>query len=363
MSIPFELSQQIRVILKQCDSARMYRKAGTTTEVSGEALSGTKDRRYGLATMHSVGEYELINPEILLLRRLYASSSPEARQAFATALISELNVQNAPIVAYMVHELRDLATLRYWQRIDIVAIEFWAGVIDKLSVEHALFTAEDLEEVRAGATRITSLCDSAIQHPEDMERWDLAKQMRRLLDHLWRVIDRLDFLRLEARLTSAANPTIDTDRRVLLSRLRELGFKDDLANALHEIDRRGAAAATTFDFKAAIDLLRTFFEGFVQEAAARVPIAGIAVPVPGTKGTSYFGAFKDYLVTARILGTNDARLLQELYNYLSNEGSHSLASAPEQFHVAKVTVIEWCMMIAGRVQASVSAGSSGAGGS
>jgi hypothetical protein len=34
-------------------------------------------------------------------------------------------------------------------------------------------------------------------------------------------------------------------------------------------------------------------------------------------------------------------------------GSHVLGSTPEQFHVSRTTVVEWSMMIAGRVQAFI----------
>ena len=51
-----------------------------------------------------------------------------------------------------------------------------------------------------------------------------------------------------------------------------------------------------------------------------------------------------------MIGPEEYNLLQKLYNFLSNQGSHQLGSAPEQLRVAHATVIEWCMLIAGRVE-------------
>jgi hypothetical protein len=55
-----------------------------------------------------------------------------------------------------------------------------------------------------------------------------------------------------------------------LSRLETLGFEKRLSEALNEIDRRLVGAATAFDFKTAMELLRMFFEEFLKEAARKV---------------------------------------------------------------------------------------------
>ena len=123
----------------------------------------------------------------------------------------------------------------------------------------------------------------------------------------------------------------------------------ELSRALDEIERQGLAATTGFNFKAAMDLLRSFFERFIQEAV-RLVAAKAQRDVPSGDKLSHFRPFKDYLRAVGILVREEDEHLQTLYNYVSNVGSHALGSAPEQFHVAKTTVVEWCMMTAGRIR-------------
>ena len=126
-----------------------------------------------------------------------------------------------------------------------------------------------------------------------------------------------------------------------------------LSESVDEIDRKLRGAATGFDFKTAMDLLRTFLEEFIEEAAENVSTKStVRFPTKEEREKlNHFVTYKDYLRNSDIVGREEEELLQKLYNYLSNKGSHVLSSSPEQFHVSRTTVIEWCMMIAGRVQA------------
>ena len=104
-----------------------------------------------------------------------------------------------------------------------------------------------------------------------------------------------------------------------------------------------------------MDLLRTFFEAFLQEIAKGIEARiGNPAPIPGASGVRYFASFREYITAGGLLEKDADELLQRLYNYLSNVGSHSLGSDDEQFYVARTSVIEWCMLIAGRAESLVS---------
>ena len=60
--------------------------------------------------------------------------------------------------------------------------------------------------------------------------------------------------------------------------------------------------------------------------------------------------WKNYLRKVGIIGDSDMEVMQSIYNYLSNRGTHKLQTAPEEFHVMKTTVIEWTLLIAGRIR-------------
>lgn len=51
------------------------------------------------------------------------------------------------------------------------------------------------------------------------------------------------------------------------------------------------------------------------------------------------------------MSEKEGEVLQKLYNYVSVAGVHQLGSAPEQVRVAKNTLVEWGLLVVGRVQA------------
>jgi hypothetical protein len=144
------------------------------------------------------------------------------------------------------------------------------------------------------------------------------------------------------------NPVIDSDRQILLSRIQRMGFSDALSNVSNEIEKKAAAASTELEVKSVMDLLRTFFEEFVEEACRKVE-GKVGKNAPSGPKVNHFAPYREYLAAAQFIGPEESELLQKLYNFLSNQGTHKLGSAPEQLRVAHATVIEWCMLVAGRI--------------
>ena len=70
--------------------------------------------------------------------------------------------------------------------------------------------------------------------------------------------------------------------------------------------------------------------------------------LPG--GKNHFARFLQFLVNEGVLTVDEGEFSQKLYNYLSNAGSHSLGSAPEQARLTKNIVIEVCLLVLGRIQ-------------
>jgi len=130
-----------------------------------------------------------------------------------------------------------------------------------------------------------------------------------------------------------------------------MGFSAKLSQASDEIEARAVLAATEIDVKAVMDLVRTFLEEVVEEASRKIePKVGRAAPA-GPR-ISHYAPYRQYLESAGIVGPEESALLQTLYNFLSNQSTHKLGAAPEQLRVAHVTVIEWCLLIVGRVRVS-----------
>jgi hypothetical protein len=303
--------------------------------------------------VESPGLYDRVNVQVDLLKKLYASFPPDVQEQLPKVLLAQLNNRTAAVIAHTLVELHHVNAVREWSRIDESGLTFWRAIAEKLRYEHWLLSPDDLQHVLKGMSGIYA---TAIAKMSSAGRETLSKEYKegerakQLLDNDLRPITtRVEYDRLKAELLNVQNPALDSDRRELLSRLEVLGFDERLSAALDEIDRKLIRASTAFDFKTAMELLRTFFEEFIEEAAKKVSRKS-TVRFPTGEKLNHFSTYKDYLRNSSIIGREEEELLQKLYNYLSNMGSHVLGSTPEQFHVSRTTVVEWCMMIAGRVQ-------------
>ena len=178
--------------------------------------------------------------------------------------------------------------------------------------------------------------------PLDVVRW-----LREELGQVERTISRIRYLRLRKELIEGVNPEINTDRQVLLSRMETLDFRKKIIEGLEELDPKVYTAGKSFDFKSCMDLIRTIYEWIVQDAANAVTAA------KGSSSLGYgkpFQPWKQYLVDMGAVTTDEGEVLQKLYGYLSNAGAHGLGSEAEQVRVTKNTVIEWGLLVVGRVQ-------------
>lgn len=311
------------------------------------------------------GEFSLTSEPAVLLERLYAEASPEDRGSFVPALFTHLNRQSARVVARTLAATQNLAPLAEMNDTRPAIEELWRGLVHTLRFESGLFRENDLQTVLAAAQCAKSVATAfAVEKAKAAGRprpgWthrpipvDTARGMtylintpfETLLPEVQSVVDRIRYLRLAKTIHDGRNSAVDADRQVLLSRLQARGFSDSLSTTLEAIEQRAAIAASPTDVKAVMDLLRSFYEAFIREACGKIETT--AMPSVPTGGT--FQPYKQYLETAGLIVEDETAVLQSVYNFLSNQGAHKLTSAPEQLRVAHATVVEWCMMLAGRI--------------
>lgn len=316
-------------------------------------------------------EVRIASEPAMLLEQLHASASASERQVFPEILTPRLTRENARVVARTLAATGHLHALIAVSSTDAIEEEFWRGLIHTLRFEPHLFSEPDLKTV-----------ERAAEHGRDNQRRRAVLEAQRqekerdafpipspssvvspgrtysippllldpVIDELKSVVARVRYLRVAKAIRENQSPTVEVDRQLLLSRLQTLGFSAALATTSDDIERRAAIAGTETDFKTVMDLVRAFLEEFVEEACRRIETrVGTAAPLPDK--ANHFQPYRLYLETAGILVRDESSLLQSLYKFMSNEGVHKLGSAPEQAQVARVTVIEWCMLVAGRVQA------------
>jgi hypothetical protein len=354
-SIPPDILTKVELILVHSDPERMYLFPDQQTIGSGQTVSFKSGRN-----VVEDRRYKLVNPQVDLLRKLYAATPPDQQSFVIDAIAKAADEKSAAVAAHALVELRAVERLKHWGRFGEVTVNVLEAIGEKLVAEHWKFTEDDIASIASLYGTVEGKADAVMQQQKEPGQawrpageWLWAKRANQVvLPTLGRILNSVQYVRLKNQLNELKNPAIDTDRQELLSRLERIGFDPKLPQALNQIERMGISATTAFDFKSAMDMLRTFFEEFVENAAKLVE-KKTNVPVPNDPKQSHFGPFKDYLRKVDVIGVEEEELLGKLYRFLSNTGSHVLGSAPEQFHVARTTVIEWCMMIAGRVQAKL----------
>jgi hypothetical protein len=371
MSTNPPLSQRVAIILGQSDPRTLYKLRPLHPSLYAQdllqlQLHPPSKQQKPFVFVWEGEKYPLINEQVALLKILFASQDQAAKDEFPSLLLSQLNVRNAKIVAHVLVEIRrlDAATnmlpstpgTLITPRAGLVfdgelLTEFWSGLRLKLALEAELFTDGDLLTIESTATGLVEAMPKKYIGPQGL--WVPMQvghhALREELEAVQGTVNRVRYLRLREQLLAAENPEINTDRQTVISRVQALGFPDDVVTVLDELERKIRGAATATVFKECMDLVRSVFERIVVESAARVAITnGDPTPTGGP-----FQPHKQYLQSNGVLSEKESDLFQKFYNYLSTEGAHALASAPEQARVAKNTAIELALMLLGRVQAAV----------
>jgi hypothetical protein len=359
-------AEQVETLLSQARPEGFYRLTVTgmaAIVVNSRAHIGDNGPNTFVARS---SESSLLSEPAQLLERLYVAADPEERRVFARILIGKLNRTNARVVARTLAATGQLHALHVPTNDDATSEELWRGLIHTMRYESPLFSEQDLQAVEdAARLRLGTIAEA------ERERAAQAQQSANMLpgssmprivarvryvvpgdpvvNEARAVIARIRYLRLAKTIREHQNPAIDADRQQLLSRLQIMGFSDTLSNASNEIEERLAIAATELDVKTVMDLARTFLEEFIEEACRKIE-PKVGKPAPAGPKVNHYAPYREYLEAAGVVGREEGVVLQALYNFLSNQGTHKLGAAPEQLRVAHATVIEWCMLVAGRVK-------------
>jgi hypothetical protein len=314
--MPADLAEKVRLILSQAGEMPCYR-------LSSPGVRGDPNPIY------KPGESVLVSEHVELLHALYVSVPDSERQSFAAALRSNRYAKATGVVAYTLLACGDIpgfAALIEKKNAPLVNAAL-VVVSEMLVHESHSFSDEDLANLR-------NALSSALPEPQTTG--------------INAVLDRIAYLRLRKELREGTNPEINTDRRVVSERAAWLGFSPTLEQALAEIDRRITTAADPFDYKACVDLTRTALGEFVEESAKKIESKATKLLSTGL-GTSHFGTPLDYLKNTGLISEDERFAVNALYKLLSNESAHKLGSTVELARVSKNQMIEWLLLLSGRV--------------
>jgi hypothetical protein len=362
-----KLAADIRLILSQATSAgQVY-----TYRLPARALT---DAAAGIIARHDLPvevvrpeEVELSNEQVVLLKTLHAGQSPEAQTAFRNLVFSQISGANVVVAVAALLETGHFASLLKMMAAETPddrvssRLSLWKGMRVVLSRQSHRFTGLDLtnlaklrmKDAQWFAKRANQTMEGVRFRPASPFVPFLSAEERQLgreLELVQQTFDRVLYLRLQAELMEGANPEINTDQQVLVSRMEELGFRRDIVGSLQDLDRKIHEAGKPVDFKGCMDLARTIFEEIAEDSGRKAAtLVGYTLTPKDVK--SNFGPWKEVLVKTGAITGGEGVLLQTLYDYVSTAGTHRLGSKPEQVRVTRNMIIELGLLVVGRVQA------------
>jgi hypothetical protein len=301
------------------------------------------------------GDYELTGEHVTLLLVLNAQN-PQLKIDLEDVLLNRLNDRNAHVITVTLIALGRLEALRLLltESAPDFQIRLWTAVETYLSMQPHVFSETDLglltvlaevaqEPLRplmtplgkVGAGMLVGVSGALITYGPDLAQAISGVTSRATL---------IRYRRLQKELLEGENPEINTDKRDLTIQMGRLGFRSAIADAFGEVDKKLSAAAGPFDFKGCMDLLRTAFEEMMEDAAKQI---GNKRPRPLPQGSrlNHFAPWREYLEAENVLTKDQGGMTQQLYNYLSNAGSHQLGAGPKTARLSKNMVIELGLMV------------------
>ncbi|MFA5032289.1 MAG: hypothetical protein WC614_04640 [bacterium] len=141
---------------------------------------------------------------------------------------------------------------------------------------------------------------------------------------------------------------INQDKKIVQTKIKELGFEPDLNTCLDKFDEDYQKAIDEFDFKACIGHLRTFIEKLSISIALLVSQKN---KIPPSEELTKIGRARNYLRDNRVkfLTKEEDELLGGIYGVMSDASAHSLTSRKEYVRLAKNYAIEFSLFLIRKV--------------
>ena len=342
------LKEQVELIMAQAADTRLYQhKLGGSWAALAHFAAND---RFALRP-----DTVRLNDQAQLLAQLYAATSPSKRSTFVPALLGAMTSANAGLAARTLLATDNADPFASMERLDDVGAAFWGGTALTMRYEPHLVDPKAEAKIRATAAKLQTraqIADGArkqgLSSPSAYTGVVVASGARQALEHVLGLSGRIRYEWVARTIREGPNPAVEADRQVLKSRLAQIGLSAGLLRASDEVAHRALTAVTETDVKTVMDLVRAFLEEFVEEAAHKIqPMVGTAVPSGPRQ--SHFRPYRDYLTNAKVMAQDESDLLQSLYSFISNHGSHKLFTSPEKLRVSHSMVIEMAMLIAGRI--------------
>lgn len=372
MNVPNEdrastIKKNVRLIVSQCEVGEaLYRFSDGQMHVP--ILKMGLDKPPEVETFDRLSAYQINNEHIEMLRILYQTANEDekkvvldtcweacfSRQSAATVFTFLLRYHSFKWTLNLLVATPDTHFLR-------VASVTLPALAQVLRFDHAFIPREELETASVlltkrllplrpkGTMRNEGFRPILAYSIEETKQLDKYEPVEKLINYTREQITRIQYLRLRKELRESANFEINQDREKLLDHLSSLGFTAKLTEFLKFAEVEFAKAQDAFSYKTSVDQIRSFFAELLNETAEKIAARRGESLAAAHVDTKYPVKVREYLSSTGFFSDQFKTLVDGLYKFMSDEGTHTLGATKDVARIARNIAIEIGLLITKRL--------------
>jgi hypothetical protein len=362
-----EIGKKAQLILSQCKpNTGLYNFSSMGLNVQQVGTDFSKGAQ--VEGIGSLQFYKLQNEQVELLRALYQASDDDGRKTVLDVSAKALAYPKYSAQAFAFLARYDLfhntvrlltATPDFFLHVAPMTLPALAQI---LRFDHSFIATEELEALCPLLTEVLrkikpkgTLEKRGPRHVihYSIDESSLLKRfepVEKLVKYVCDQANQIQYLRLKKELRESANFEINQDRDRLLDSLASLGFSARLTEFLKFAEAEFSRAQDAFTYKTCVDQIRSFFAELLNETAAKIAASRGETLASAKVDTKYPVQVRQYLQSAGFFSEQFRTLVDGIYKFMSDEGTHTLGATRDVARIARNIAVEIGLLITKRLQ-------------
>jgi len=369
------VDKRVRLVMSQCRAdVGLYSFSSPRLSVPQVQTDLDKDSR--VEPLESLQLYSLANEQVELLRALYQAQDDEGKNVVSRVCWEGCFYPNCSLQTFAFllrytsfrHSIELLTKKPYDNFLKLAQLTL-SALAQILRFDHTFIESADLEalcdllakpisSLRPKGTMVTVAGGRTI-HKYSLSETILANNLKpidRLATYVCEQANRIQYLRLRKELRESANFEVNQDRERLIGDLSSLGFSEKLTEFLKFAEVEFLKAQGEFSYKTSVDQVRSFFAELLNESAEKVATRRGESLVAAKVDTKYPVQVRKYLQETGFFSDQFKTLVEGLYKFMSDEGTHTLGATKDVARIARNIAIEIGLLITKRLQQPTATG-------
>jgi hypothetical protein len=363
------VEKRVRLIMSQCQ-ANVGLYSFSSPQVAVPQVKTDLDKDPRVETIETLHFYSPANEQVELLRALYQAQDDQGKNAVSTVCWEGCFYPNCSlqIFAFLLRytsfrqTIERLTQKPYDNFLNLAKLTLPA-LAQILRFDHTFIETTDLEGLcdsltqpisvlRPKGTMETGIGGSTIRSYSlsESKLLDKLDRISRLATYVCQQANRIQYLRLRKELRESANFEVNQDRERLIGNLSSLGFSDTLTGFLKFAEAEFAKAQDAFSYKASVDQVRSFYAELLNETAEKIATRRGETLATAKVDTKYPVQVRAYLQETGFFSDQFKTLVEGLYKFMSDEGTHTLGATKDVARIARNIAIEIGLLITKRLQ-------------